>query len=92
MKSASQVVRLLPSDDLLLEGFADYAESKGMPAQWYYIDISAPVMLGQIKAFVVRDLLGYDQFYKVFNLTDRTIEVALDVLKKGKLPATPISR
>ena len=61
MKSASQVVRLLPSDDLLLEGFADYAESKGMPAQWYYI-------------------------------TDRTIEVALDVLKKGKLPATPISR
>ena len=92
MKSASQVVRLLPSDDLLLEGFADYAESKGMPAQWYYIDISAPVMLGQIKAFVVRDLLGYDQFYKVFNLTDRTIEVALDVLKKGQLPATPISR
>jgi carboxyl-terminal processing protease len=92
MKSASQVLRLLPSDDLLLEGFADYAESKGMPAQWYYIDISAPVMLGQIKAFVVRDLLGYDQFYKVFNLTDRTIEVALDVLKKGKLPASPISR
>lgn len=92
MKSASQVLRLLPSDDLLLEGFADYAESKGMPAQWYYIDISAPVMLGQIKAFVVRDLLGYDQFYKVFNLTDRTIEVALDVLKKSKLPASPISR
>lgn len=92
MKSAGQVLHILPSDDVLLEGFAEYAESKGVPARWYYIDISRPLLLGQIKAFVVRDLLGYDQFYKVFNLTDRTIEVAIDVLKSGKLPSTTIAR
>lgn len=92
MTDGSQVLHLLPSDDLLIEGFAEYAESKGVPARWYYIDISRPVLLGQIKAFVVRDLLGYDQFYKIFNLTDRTIEVALDVLKNGKLPSSTIAR
>lgn len=92
MTDGSQVLHLLPSDDLLIEGFAEYAESKGVPARWYYIDISRPVLLGQLKAFVVRDLLGYDQFYKIFNLTDRTIEVALDVLKNGKLPSSTIAR
>lgn len=92
MTEGSQVLHLLPSDDLLIEGFAEYAESKGVPARWYYIDISRPVLLGQLKAFVVRDLLGYDQFYKIFNLTDRTIEVALDVLKEGRLPASTIAR
>lgn len=92
MTDGSQVLHLLPSDDLLIEGFAEYAESKGVPARWYYIDISRPVLLGQLKAFVVRDLLGYDQFYKIFNLTDRTIGVALDVLKEGRLPASTIAR
>lgn len=92
MTDGSQVLHLLPSDDHLIEGFAEYAESKGVPARWYYIDISRPVLLGQLKAFVVRDLLGYDQFYKIFNLTDRTIEVALDVLNNGKLPSSTIAQ
>lgn len=92
MKDAAQVLNMLPSDEKLLEGFAEYAETRGVPARWYYIDISRPMILGQVKAFVVRDLLGYDQFYKVFNITDRTIGVAMDVLNDGKLPSAPISR
>lgn len=92
VKAADHALTILPSDENLLAGFADFAESKGVPARWYYINISSPIILGQLKAFIVRDLLGYNQFYKIFNLTDRTIEVALDVLNSGYMPEKPESR
>ena len=92
IKSAAHALKILPSDDKLLAGFAEFAETKGVPARWYYIDISGPVILGQLKAFVIRDLLGYSQFYKIFNLTDRTIQVAIDVLNAGVLPKVPETR
>lgn len=91
-KDDAQLMRMLPSDDILLEGFAEYAEQRGVPARWYYIEISRDLILGQIKALVTRDLLGYNFFYKIFNLTDPTIRVAVDVLKKGGLPSAPISK
>ena len=91
-KSADHILKMLPDDETLLQGFADYAESKGVPARWYYIDISRPLILGQLKAFVVRDLAGYNQFFKIYNLTDRTIQVARDVLHSGTLPKKPVSR
>lgn len=90
--SAEHAIRLLPADDIMLESFAEFADAKGVPARWYYIDISSPLILSQLKAFIVRDLLGYNQFYKIFNLNDKTIRVALDVLKSGKLPNGPQSR
>lgn len=92
IKTAEHLLSILPDDEKLLEDFANFAEVRGVPAQWYYIDISRPLILGQIKAFAVRDLLDYNQFYKVFNATDRTIRVTLDVLKSGKLPASPQQR
>lgn len=92
MTDASQVLHLLPNDDILLQGFVDYAEANGVPSAWYYINISKPLLVNQLKAFIVRDLLGYDQFYKVYNQTDRTIQVALDVLNKGKIPAKPTQK
>jgi len=91
-KDSGQLLKILPPDALLIEQFAKFAEQKGVPARWYYINISAPLVVNQIKAFIVRDLLGYDQFYKIFNSTDRTIQVTLDVLNKGKIPRTTISR
>lgn len=85
-------LRLLPSDVALIEQFADYAQSQGVPARWYYINQSSPLLLTQIKAFMIRDLLGYNQFYEIFNSADRTIDAALDVLKSGKLPQTTITK
>ncbi|MCM1319058.1 MAG: S41 family peptidase [Muribaculaceae bacterium] len=92
MKNADQILHILPDDDTLLEGFVNYAESKGIPSAWYYINISRPLLVNQLKAFIVRDLAGYDQFYKVYNRTDRTIQVALDVLNNGKIPAKPTQK
>ena len=91
-KTAEQVLRVLPDDDLLVEQFAEYAETKGVPARWYYVNISAPLVARQLKAFIVRDILGYDQFYRIFNSDDRTIEAARDVLNSGKIPRKTVSR
>lgn len=90
--TVDQVLRVIPDEEVLVSQFADFAESKGQPARWYYINISKPLIAGQLKAFLVRDILGYNQFFEIFNRGDRTIEVALDVLTKGKLPAKPVSR
>ena len=92
MTEADQILHLLPNDDTLLEGFVDYAEQRGVPSMWYYINISRPLLVNQLKAFIVRDLAGYNQFYKVYNETDRTIKVALDVLNTGKIPSKPIQK
>lgn len=86
------MLHILPPDETLLQGFVDFAEQQGVPSRWYYIDISRPLLLNQLKAFVIRDLLGYNSFYEVFNLTDRTIQVALDVLNERILPIKPVSR
>lgn len=92
VKDTEQVLRILPADARLVEQFAEFAESKGVPARWYYINISAPLVASQLKAFIVRDILGYDSFFEIFNADDRTINIARDVLEKGKLPTKTISR
>ncbi|MBD5231755.1 MAG: S41 family peptidase [Muribaculaceae bacterium] len=91
-KNVAQILKILPADDQLVHQFAEYAESKGVPARWYYINISAPMVANQLKAFIVRDLAGYDQFYRIFNSDDRTIKAAVDVLKSGKIPVKTLSR
>lgn len=91
-KTSDQVLRIIPDDATIVEQFADFAESKGQPAAWYYINISSPLIASQLKSFVVRDVLGYNQFYEIFNRGDRTIQVAIDVLKEGRLPAKPYSK
>jgi len=88
--STEHVLRIIPSDERLVEHFADFAESKGVPARWYYINISAPLVSSQLKSFIVRDILGYNQFYEIYNTGDRTINAAVDVLKKGKIPMKTI--
>ena len=50
------------------------------------------MVANQLKAFIVRDLAGYDQFYRIFNSDDRTIKAAVDVLKSGKIPVKTLSR
>ena len=90
-KDTEQLLRILPSEGQLVEKFAEFAEKKGVPARWYYINISAPLISRQLKAFIVRDIMGYDQFYRIFNSGDKTIKAALDVLEKGNIPRTTIS-
>lgn len=92
VKKAGHALEIIPEDDPLIEEFAEFAEERGVPARWYYINISAELIANQIKSFVIRDLLGYNDFYEIFNRTDRTIQAAVEFLNEGKIPERPISR
>lgn len=87
-KSKAQFLASLPSDDSLLEGFVDYAAAKGVPARWYYINISRDLILRQLKAIIARDAVGYDLFIELLNADDKTLERSIKALSAGESPTT----
>ena len=72
-----KLLAALPADDLLLQEFVNYAADNKVPARWYYINISRNLIVRQLKAFIVRDLLSASEFYRVWNTGDPVIERAL---------------
>lgn len=92
VKSEAQLYRIIPSDDTLLNGFTKYAEQRGLPSAWYYINISHSMLINKIKAFISRDLLDDNLFYKWYNRDDRTLQKALEALKRKSLPAEPTTK
>lgn len=87
-KSKAQFLAALPSDDSLLEGFVEYAASKGVPARWYYINISKDLILRQLKAIIARDAVGYGLFIELLNADDKTLERSVKALSAGESPTT----
>ncbi len=71
------LLKKLPANNVLLNAFVRYASINGVPARWYYINLSSSLIVTQIKAMIARDLLGTSGYYEVVNRTDRTIEEAL---------------
>ncbi|MBP3737664.1 MAG: S41 family peptidase [Muribaculaceae bacterium] len=84
MTDYKQYLRTLPSDDILLGEFVDYATTQGVPARWYYINQSRDVLLTSIKALIARDIFGNEAFYPIYNRNDNTIAAALKALNKHK--------
>lgn len=78
-----QVMRSIPRDNTLLEGFVEYAVKNGVPARWYYISQSRTLILQQLKAVIVRDILGYQDFIRVLNVNDPVIERSLKTLQSS---------
>lgn len=85
-KTLAQLKKVLPKDNTLLEGFVEYAASNGVPARWYYIRKSQNLILGQLKAIIARDVLGYSAFVEMLNENDPTIRQALKSLQAGESP------
>ncbi len=85
-KTVEDVMRLIPRDQTLLSNFVDFAVSNGVPARWYYINQSRDLLLNQIKAVIVRDALGYDEFFEVLNRSDNVVQRALKALQNGESP------
>ncbi len=84
MKDYKQFLRTLPSNDALINDFVDYATRKGVPARWYYINISRDLICSQLKALIARDVFGSNAYYPIINKTDNVIEVAIKSLNKHK--------
>lgn len=83
----SELLRLLPSDEELLQQFVSYASSNGVPARWYYINISHRLIVNYLKALIASDTLGRETYYQVANTDDTTVQRALRELTEGRATA-----
>ncbi len=82
-KTVAKLLATLPPDDVLLQSFADYAAAGGVPARWYYINISRDLLVNQLKALIARDILGVSAFYEISNKRDPVVNEALRQLNSG---------
>lgn len=89
-KTVKQLMGMMPSDDSLTYDFVCYARDNGVPMRWYYINLSRSLIARQLRALVIRDVLGSEEFYRYYNRTDNTVNAALKALNdgKGKFPIT----
>ena len=90
VKTVKQLMGMMPSDDALTYDFVCYARDNGVPMRWYYINLSRSLIARQLRALVIRDVLGSEEFYRYYNRTDNTVTAALKALNdgKGKFPIT----
>ena len=82
--NTDELLKLLPSDDVLLNQFVAYAnrEAKIAP-RWYYINQSRSLIIDILKSLIARDLFGTSAYYEVSNRTDNTVLKAIEAIKNG---------
>ena len=78
------LLKMLPSDGVLLSSFANYAASNGVPTRWYYLNISSKLIVTQLKALIARNILGMPAYYEVMNSIDNNVQTALKSLRDGQ--------
>lgn len=83
-RDVNEMLAKLPGDYVLLQSFVNYAANKGgIPARWYYINISANLIVNQLKALIARDILGLDGYFEISNSTDPVVLEAVKQLQNG---------
>ena len=82
-KNVAQLLKLLPDRSILLWAFVKYAADNGVAQRWYYINISADLIVNQLKALIARDILGMGAYYEINNMSDPTISEAIRQIEKG---------
>jgi carboxyl-terminal processing protease len=70
------------SNQPLAQHLATYAASKGIPKHYYFFGISYSLISNQLKAYIIRNLMGDEGYYRTWNLTDKTVQKAIDALNK----------
>lgn len=83
-RDTRELLTMLPSDQVLLQSFVNYANSKGgIAPRWYYINISAPLIVNQLKALIARDIVGMDGYFEIANATDPVVLEAASQIRNG---------
>ena len=74
--------------------FVNYASRNGIPARWYYINISQDLIVNFLKALIASDILGREYYYQVANTDDVTVLKALTELNSGhaSVPISPAEK
>lgn len=83
-KTVADMLEALPSDDRLLQQFVTFAAHNGVPARWYYINLSRPLLVNRLKALIARDVVGMGGYYDIANRLDNTVAAAVEALESGK--------
>lgn len=68
----------------LLQSLTDFAAEKGIKKRPYLINISARLITNQLHAYIVRNFFDEAGFYPIFQMDDKVLLKAVDVLRKGK--------
>ena len=83
-RNTGEMLGMLPADNILLQSFVNYAATKGkVPPRWYYINISAPLIVNQIKALIARDIVGMDGYFEIINSSDPVVSEAIRQIESG---------
>ena len=73
----------MPSVDVLLRQFVNFAARNGVQARWYYINISHDLIVNQLKALIARDALDYNAYFEIVNRMDSNVLRAVSELLNG---------
>lgn len=90
LKDYKQFLRILPSNNALINDFVSYAAENGIPARWYYINQSKDLIVNQLKALIARDIFGIEAFYPIYNKQDKTILKTIKAFNSN-MAAIPIT-
>lgn len=72
-------------DDLdLITPFVDYAASRGVLGRPEFISGSFPLVVTQLKAYIARNMLGEDAFWKILQENDVTLTKGVEVATRAK--------
>lgn len=82
--SVSELLENIPADNILLHDFTAYAAGRGVAPRWYYINISAPLIVNQLKALIARDILGMDGYFEIVNSVDPAVIEAVSRIESGE--------
>ncbi len=83
-RDVNDMLGRLPSDNVLLQSFVNYANVKaGIAPRWYYINISARLIVNQIKALIARDIVGMDGYFQIINSADPVVNEAVSRIESG---------
>ena len=83
-RTTAELLNMLPSDNVLLQSFVNYAHTKGkISPRPYYINISAPLIVNQIKALIARDIVGMDGYFEIVNSSDPVMLEAIRQIETG---------
>ena len=75
----------------LVEKVVSFAEEKGVRRRLVYINISKDIISKQAEAYIMRNIQGEEAFYKTYMRDDKTLNQALDILKKGEAFPAPVN-
>ncbi|MCE5174578.1 MAG: S41 family peptidase [Bacteroidales bacterium] len=71
-------------DQDLISKFLEYAENRNYRGRLEFIEKSFPMALTQIKAYIARDMLDEDAFWKILQEDDLTLTKAVEIITKSK--------